>query len=104
MALRASTHTAWKSSAYCAARPRPKEHRALSSIHSGPPNYSVAVATNRRTLPVDSKDRKSTRLNSVTNAHLVCRLLLEKTKLIEDITNALTPLDEAYERKMKHLK
>src|SRR3546814_8407303 len=24
------------------------------------------------------KDRKSTRLNSVTNAHLVCRLLLEK--------------------------
>src|SRR3546814_8619638 len=27
-----------------------------------------------------AKDRKSTRLNSVTNAHLVCRLLLEKTK------------------------
>src|SRR3546814_2650234 len=26
------------------------------------------------------KDRKSTRLNSVTNAHLVCRLLLEKKK------------------------
>src|SRR3546814_3273155 len=26
-------------------------------------------------------DRKSTRLNSVTNAHLVCRLLLEKQKL-----------------------
>src|SRR3546814_7596503 len=25
-------------------------------------------------------DRKSTRLNSVTNAHLVCRLLLEKNK------------------------
>src|SRR3546814_5723336 len=24
------------------------------------------------------RDRKSTRLNSVTNAHLVCRLLLEK--------------------------
>src|SRR3546814_1166655 len=29
----------------------------------------------RRALPAD---RKSTRLNSVTNAHLVCRLLLEK--------------------------
>src|SRR3546814_4451631 len=28
----------------------------------------------------DSIDRKSTRLNSVTNAHLVCRLLLEKKK------------------------
>src|SRR3546814_3091378 len=27
-------------------------------------------------------DRKSTRLNSVTNAHLVCRLLLEKKKKI----------------------
>ena len=25
-------------------------------------------------------DRKSTRLNSSTNAHLVCRLLLEKKK------------------------
>src|SRR3546814_1413042 len=27
---------------------------------------------------VAAEDRKSTRLNSVTNAHLVCRLLLEK--------------------------
>src|SRR3546814_5224369 len=30
-------------------------------------------------IPVGG-DRKSTRLNSVTNAHLVCRLLLEKKK------------------------
>src|SRR3546814_1989814 len=30
-------------------------------------------------LPSDL-DRKSTRLNSITNAHLVCRLLLEKKK------------------------
>src|SRR3546814_5793720 len=28
-------------------------------------------------------DRKSTRLNSITNAHLVCRLLLEKKKHVE---------------------
>src|SRR3546814_2787975 len=28
----------------------------------------------------EHEDRKSTRLNSVTNAHLVCRLLLEKNK------------------------
>src|SRR3546814_957663 len=28
----------------------------------------------------DRRDRKSTRLNSVTNAHLVCRLLLDKNK------------------------
>src|SRR3546814_8640850 len=37
-------------------------------------------------------DRKSTRLNSVTNAHLVCRLLLEKkkkkTKTDNDKTNS----------------
>src|SRR3546814_1039187 len=31
-------------------------------------------------------DRKSTRLNSVTNAHLVCRLLLEKKKSKQDNT------------------
>src|SRR3546814_6372173 len=31
--------------------------------------------------PID-QDRKSTRLNPVTNAHLVCRLLLEKQKNI----------------------
>src|SRR3546814_4208282 len=30
--------------------------------------------------PFDHLDRKSTRLNSSTNAHLVCRLLLEKKK------------------------
>src|SRR3546814_2502798 len=28
----------------------------------------------------DDEDRTSTRLNSVTNAHLVCRILLEKNK------------------------
>src|SRR3546814_1846554 len=31
-------------------------------------------------------DRKSTRLNPVTNAHLVCRLLLEKKKTKQHIT------------------
>src|SRR3546814_18887867 len=30
----------------------------------------------------EQADRKSTRLNSITNAHLVCRLLLEKKKTI----------------------
>src|SRR3546814_3909693 len=34
----------------------------------------------RHQLRPDPRDRKSTRLNSVTNAHLVCRLLLEKKK------------------------
>src|SRR3546814_8188299 len=39
----------------------------------------------RHGLPGWLRDRKSTRLNPVTNAHLVCRLLLEKknqTKII----------------------
>src|SRR3546814_4229373 len=31
------------------------------------------------------EDRKSTRLNSITNAHLVCRLLLEKKKKNKNI-------------------
>src|SRR3546814_4140903 len=34
------------------------------------------------------QDRKSTRLNSVTNAHLVCRLLLEKKKHTADTNNS----------------
>src|SRR3546814_8239000 len=37
----------------------------------------VQLSSARDTL---LRDRKSTRLNSVTNAHLVCRLLLEKKK------------------------
>src|SRR3546814_7563793 len=37
------------------------------------------------------RDRKSTRLNPVTNAHLVCRLLLDKKK-----TNKHTPLRKHY--------
>src|SRR3546814_8208628 len=32
----------------------------------------------QRDVAARGQDRKSTRLNSVTNAHLVCRLLLEK--------------------------
>src|SRR3546814_3297625 len=35
-------------------------------------------------------DRKSTRLNSVTNAHLVCRLLLEKKKTSQHSTSSIT--------------
>src|SRR3546814_5444491 len=34
----------------------------------------------QRTVADMRADRKSTRLNPVTNAHLVCRLLLEKKK------------------------
>src|SRR3546814_4712779 len=38
----------------------------------------------RRASGGNPLDRKSTRLNSVTNAHLVCRLLLEKKNMKQD--------------------
>src|SRR3546814_2551336 len=42
---------------------------------------SASMAQLYRTHPpLDDRDRKSTRLNPVTNAHLVCRLLLEQKK------------------------
>src|SRR3546814_1772194 len=41
----------------------------------------------RHTIAVNSKDRKSTRLNPVTNAHLVCRLLLDKKKKHKNTKN-----------------
>src|SRR3546814_2400694 len=44
----------------------------------------ATIATHITTIVgfLGQQDRKSTRLNSVTNAHLVCRLLLEKKKKI----------------------
>src|SRR3546814_1407506 len=46
--------------------------------------WAPATTTGRRARSLSPKaspsDRKSTRLNSITNAHLVCRLLLEKKK------------------------
>src|SRR3546814_2511633 len=42
----------------------------------------AATGKTRRMPGLHRIDRKSTRLNSITNAHLVCRLLLEKTKYI----------------------
>src|SRR3546814_2061149 len=43
--------------------------------------FSTAAAITLRAVATSMvEDRKSTRLNSITNAHLVCRLLLEKKK------------------------
>src|SRR3546814_3699311 len=59
--------------------------RCIGRIHHRRPHAVVgrkAEATSPRGCPLD---RKSTRLNSVTNAHLVCRLLLEKKKLLHTI-------------------
>src|SRR3546814_18725047 len=48
---------------------------ALSASHRAADAGRAVVRACPRTA-----DRKSTRLNSVTNAHIVCRLLLEKKK------------------------
>src|SRR3546814_3393565 len=59
-------------------------HRALGDAVAGglaDPVVRVALRGDLRQVG----DRKSTRLNPVTNAHLVCRLLLEKK------TNTLIP-------------
>src|SRR3546814_2041665 len=55
--------------------------------HEGPElaGHSCGGSAGSRTrvhfrLPFSSTDRTSTRLNSITNAHLVCRLLLEIKK------------------------
>src|SRR3546814_6649157 len=57
-------------------------HRAAPIFHRPDfPDPDPAGARPRAPLslhPQPRPDRKSTRLNSVTNAHLVCRLLLEK--------------------------
>src|SRR3546814_9759997 len=56
----------------------------LSSWHGSnpsavsPKSSSTAPAPSCRCRRPRQSDRKSTRLNPVTNAHLVCRLLLEK--------------------------
>src|SRR3546814_4516571 len=50
-------------------------HRHAVLQHVAVRWIGIATALGLRQL-----DRKSTRLNPVTNAHLVCRLLLEKTK------------------------
>src|SRR3546814_7971223 len=43
----------------------------------------------------ESSDRKSTRLNSSTNAHLVCRLLLEKKNKIRGKSKEQKTLDKS---------
>src|SRR3546814_7604122 len=62
----------------------------LGAYYAGPGNkfwptlYEIGL-TPRHFRP---QDRKSTRLNSVTNAHIVCRLLLEKKKTKNTHTNS----------------
>src|SRR3546814_3697059 len=70
------------------ARPR----RLRVSVSSSPDPFFADLD------PTDTVrgDRKSTRLNSITNAHLVCRLLLEKKNMYhrQMITMHTTGLEE----------
>src|SRR3546814_5081715 len=54
-------------------RPRTGDDRGQPDSRSTHPNNACGWGTS---------DRKSTRLTPVTNAHLVCRLLLEKKKTL----------------------
>src|SRR3546814_7177829 len=60
----------------------PHEHQyQWHDATDGRANGGDARANDGRNRRFSGRDRKSTRLNSVTNAHLVCRLLLEKKKI-----------------------
>src|SRR3546814_9983798 len=50
-----------------------------------------------------SVDRKSTRLNSVTNAHLVCRLLLEKKKQTSNCTQICSTISTKQSKQQTRL-
>src|SRR3546814_5486961 len=60
---------------YARARRTPQMSAKISASRTRARYSRVSTA-----FPLIERDRKSTRRNSVTNAHLVCRLLLEKKK------------------------
>src|SRR3546814_9834318 len=51
---------------------------AAAALTAAPPERRLMLAAQLGRANQSRIDRKSTRLNSITNAHLVCRLLLEK--------------------------
>src|SRR3546814_7486426 len=72
--------TLFRSEAFVVAR----RQRVPSGFDVGAPGLQRAVVVGAEVVPVlGNEDRKSTRLNSSTNAHLVCRLLLEKKKTLQ---------------------
>src|SRR3546814_17118512 len=64
-------------SAVCAIAAPPHNITAIAANDAAP--FIVTSSFVMTNLPKRA-DRKSTRLNPVTNAHLVCRLLLDKNK------------------------
>src|SRR3546814_10254246 len=63
--------------------------RTVPDMASTIVSWRPELISDARFWRIPDLDRKSTRLNSVTNAHLVCRLLLEKKK-ITPITHTST--------------
>src|SRR3546814_3516522 len=53
-------------------RQRQENARRIPNNHQSVSHWNI--------IGIQIEDRKSTRLNSITNAHLVCRLLLENKK------------------------
>src|SRR3546814_4473713 len=69
-----------------------RNHYAELEVHPGIGVRSLISELSvslRGSMPEDAPDRKSTRLNSSTNAHIVCRLLFEKknTSLLPYLTS-----------------
>src|SRR3546814_5115930 len=61
-------------------RGRGRFHDRLNIVPSSSARNRLARKGGPAKIALSISDRKSTRLNPVTNAHLVCRLLLEKKK------------------------
>src|SRR3546814_10158761 len=75
--------TGWRSASPSNFACRAKRLRRLLAQRRAPCETATRANRQRSRHRIWSRspiDRKSTRLNSVTNAHLVCRLRLEKTK------------------------
>src|SRR3546814_6743754 len=73
-----AAHEAWASLIEKA--PKAAQLMHILTARVGEHNAVVVSQKTLAALMKCSRDRKSTRLNSVTNAHLVCRLMLEKKK------------------------
>src|SRR3546814_1192483 len=65
-------------------------HRVPTRHGANPDGNHLWRCSGGLSQPQDREDRKRTRLNSVTNAQLVCRLLLENTHPTLDNTTTCT--------------
>src|SRR3546814_5746319 len=78
-------------------RSRPVQRSASTSLRN------AAWISRSLRGPRSSVDRKSTRLNSSTNAHPVCRLLLEKKNQVTSTPNSLMTKPHQCVLRISHL-